>query len=74
MATPTSKFWKDGAATEGRPYSCSQRDAASSLLQLLQKIRQIKELFLPLNIPVLVRLEEADALQEEDVSALRGKT
>ena len=42
---------------------------ACLLLQLLQKILQVKELFLYLNLPILIELEEADTFQEEDVSA-----
>ena len=49
-------------------------DSACLLLQLLQEVREIKELFLPLNLPILVELEEADALQEEDMSTLGRKT
>jgi hypothetical protein len=44
-----------------------------SVLQLRQKIRQIKELFLGLNLPILVELEVADAFQEENVSGLGCK-
>jgi hypothetical protein len=47
---------------------------ACLLLQLLQKILQVKELFLYLNLPILIELEEADTFQEEDVSRLGGKT
>ena len=49
-------------------------DHACSLLQLLYKVRQIKELFLPLNFPILVELEEANTLQEEDMSTLGRET
>ena len=48
--------------------------AARSLLQLRQEIRQVEELFLRLNFPFLVELEEADAVDEEDVSGLSLKT
>ena len=48
--------------------------AACSVLQLRQEIRQIKELSLRLNFPLLVELEEADAFQEEDLSGLGCKT
>lgn len=45
-----------------------------SLLQLLQEIRQIEELFFRLNFSLLVELEVADAFEEEDMSVLGGKT
>lgn len=47
---------------------------SSLLLQLLEKIRQIKELLLRLNLPVLVEFEVTDTVEEEHVSALSRKT
>jgi hypothetical protein len=41
---------------------------------LLQKIRQIKELFFQLNFSFLVELEVVEAFQEEDISRLGRKT
>lgn len=49
------------------------RLSLGSLLQLLEKIIQVKELFLGLNLPILVELEEADTFQEEDSSRLGRK-
>ena len=43
-------------------------------LQLRQKIREVKELFLSLNLPILVELEVASAFQEENFSGLCRKT
>lgn len=48
--------------------------AAYSVLQLRQKILQIKELSLQLNFPLLIELEEADAVEEEDLSGSGLKT
>jgi hypothetical protein len=48
--------------------------AACSVLQLSQEIRQVEELSLRLNFPLLVELEEADAFQEEDIPGLGLKT
>ena len=45
----------------------------ASALQLLQKIREIKKLFLRLNLPLLIESEMTNALQEENLSALGRK-
>jgi hypothetical protein len=41
---------------------------------LVQKIREVEELFLVLNQPLLVELEPTDSFEEEDLAGLGRKT
>ena len=51
------------------------RDECRTLvLQLRQEIGQVEELSLRCNLPLLVELEDADAVQEEDIAGLGLKT